>query len=45
MYPQGFEIPNVTQDKLLPPNPGSITPSIGNYALPNKISLIPIHTK
>ncbi|CAD8080495.1 unnamed protein product [Paramecium sonneborni] len=45
MYPQGFEIPNVTEDKLLPPNPGSKSPNIGNYALPYKISLIPIHTK
>ncbi|CAD8150405.1 unnamed protein product [Paramecium octaurelia] len=45
MYPEGSELPNVTEDKLLPPNSGSKSPSIGNYALPNKIQLIPIHTK
>lgn len=29
----------------MPPNKGSVSPNIGKDALPNKISLIPIHTK
>lgn len=36
MYPLGLKVPNVTNDKLLPPNKGAITPNdIGNNALPN----------
>lgn len=46
MYPEGPEVPkNLTDDLLKPPNKGSITPDIGYDALPNRISLIPIHTK
>lgn len=46
MYPEGLEVPTeLSKDKLLPPNPGSLHPDIGNFALPNKIQLIPIHTK
>lgn len=46
MYPEGPEVSkNLTDDLLLPPNYGSIKPDIGYDALPNRISLIPIHTK
>ena len=38
MYPEGPEVPDVSNDKLLPPNAGSVTPAeIGKNALPNKI--------
>lgn len=46
MYPNGPFVPNVTDDLLLPPNKGSKKPDgIDKNALPNKIQLIPIHTK
>ena len=38
MYPEGPEVPLVSNDLLLPPNKGSVTPDgIGNNSLPNKI--------
>lgn len=48
MFPEGPNVPHfegVNVSLLLPPNKGSVTPEIGDYALPNKISMIPIHTK
>lgn len=44
-YPTGPEVPNVTPDHFLPPVDGVVQPDIGMNALPNKIALIPIHTK
>lgn len=44
MYPEGPEVPDVPSSFLLPPVPDAISPSIGNFALPHQISLIPVHT-
>ena len=46
MYPTGTgpNLPDVTEDKLLPPNEGAITPpELGNEALPINFQPIPIH--
>jgi hypothetical protein len=46
MYPEGPTVPEVDDNLLLPPINGVETPKdIKNYALPNKIQLIPIHTR
>ncbi|CAD8084805.1 unnamed protein product [Paramecium sonneborni] len=49
MYPEGPIVPHFEGENaslLLPPNEGATVPKdIKDYALPNKISLIPIHTK
>ncbi|CAK56843.1 unnamed protein product (macronuclear) [Paramecium tetraurelia] len=49
MYPEGPNVPHFVDENaqlLLPPNKGAVTPAgIGDYALPNNIQLIPIHTK
>ncbi|CAD8077462.1 unnamed protein product [Paramecium primaurelia] len=49
MYPEGPNVIHFVDQNislLLPPNKGAFTPpGIGDNALPNKIQLIPIHTK
>lgn len=46
MYPSGPDVPLVDENYLLPPNKGSVKPiDIGTSALPNKIAVIPIHSK
>lgn len=45
MYPEGLNVPDVANGFLLPPNKGAVTPvGIDNFALPNHIALIPIHS-
>lgn len=45
MYPEGFNVPNISDSFLLPPIKDIKTPDgLENYALPNHIALIPIHS-